>query len=123
MAKSKKLRERKATYLARAPLPTRHPYIVRVKGVCGGRPIIKGTRISVRDIAELYKRGETGDEIWQAYRRLKPAAVYDAISYYHDHQSAIEQEIRENRIEYVLAQNVATMDARGRIIFGKKKHA
>ncbi|MBI3422516.1 MAG: DUF433 domain-containing protein, partial [Acidobacteria bacterium] len=83
--------------------------------------MIKGTRISVRDIAMLYKRGETVGEILQTYRRLKPAAVYDAISYYHDHQSAIEQEIRENRIEFVLAQNAATMDARGRITFEKKR--
>ena len=27
---------------------TEHPYIVRVAGVCSGRPIIKSTRISVR---------------------------------------------------------------------------
>jgi uncharacterized protein (DUF433 family) len=105
------------------PRPTEHPYIVRIKGVSGGRPIIKGTRISVRDVAALYKRGETIDEILQTYHRLKPAAIYDAISYYHDHQSAIEQEIRENRIEKILVKHNATMDARGRIIFEKKKRS
>ena len=26
---------------------TEHPYIVRVQGVCGGRPVIEGTRLSV----------------------------------------------------------------------------
>ncbi|MCX7841059.1 MAG: DUF433 domain-containing protein, partial [Anaerolineae bacterium] len=97
------------------------PYIVRVKGVCDGRPIIKGSRVSVRDIAALYKRGETIDEILQTYRRLKPAAIYDAISYYHDHQAEIEQEIRENRIEYVLEKYNAMLDARGRVIFRNKK--
>lgn len=100
---------------------TEHPYIVRVKGVCGGRPSIKGSRISVRDIATLYKRGETVDEILQTYRQLKPAAVYDAISYYHDHQAEIEQEIHENRLEYLLAQYGATLDAHGRIVFQAKK--
>ncbi len=105
------------------PKLTEHPHIVRVKGVCGGRPIIKGTRISVRDVAALYKRGETTDEILQTYSRLKPAAIYDALSYYHDHQTEIEQEIRENRIEYILAKYNATLDARGRIIFPTKKRA
>lgn len=100
---------------------TEHPYIVRVKGVCDGRPVIKGSRVSVRDIAVLYKRGETVDEILQTYPRLKPAAVYDAISYYHDHQADIEQEIRENRIEYLLGKYNAKLDARGRIVFRNKK--
>jgi len=103
------------------PKTTEHPYIVRVKGVCGGRPIIKGTRISVRDIAGLYKAGDTVEEILQTHPHLTPAAVHDAISYYHDHQSAIEQELRENRIEYILAKYNATLDERGRIIFPRKK--
>ena len=32
---------------------TEHPYVERVPGVCGGAPIIKGTRIAVRLIAAL----------------------------------------------------------------------
>jgi uncharacterized protein (DUF433 family) len=77
--------------------PTEHPYIVRVPGVCDGRPIIKGTRISVRHIAQLYKAGDLVDEMLQAHPHLKAAAVYDAISYYLDHQGEIEQEIAEHR--------------------------
>jgi hypothetical protein len=69
------------------------------------------------------KRGEPVDEILQTYPHLKPAAVYDALSYYHDHQAAIEQEIRENRIEFVLAKHNATIDERGRIIFPKRRRA
>ena len=42
---------------------TEHPYIVRAPGVCSGRPIINGTRISVRHIAQLYKAGDTVEEI------------------------------------------------------------
>lgn len=103
------------------PKLTEHPHIVRVKGVCGGRPIIKGTRISVRDVAGLYKAGDTVEEILQSHRHLTPAAVHDAISYYHDHQPEIEQELRENRIEYILTEYNATIDARGRIIFPREK--
>ncbi len=47
---------------------TEHPYIVRVAGVCSGRPIIKSTRISICHIAQLYKAGDTVEEILQPIR-------------------------------------------------------
>jgi uncharacterized protein (DUF433 family) len=43
--------------------PTGHPYIVRVAGICAGRPTIKDSRIAVSHIAQLYKVGDTVDEI------------------------------------------------------------
>jgi uncharacterized protein (DUF433 family) len=61
---------------------TEHPYIVRVQGICGGRPIIKGSRISVRHIAQLHKAGDLVEDMVQAHPHLSAAAVYDAISYY-----------------------------------------
>lgn len=99
---------------------TEHPYIVRVARVCGGRPIIKGTRISVRQIAELSRRGETVDEILNAHPHLSAAAVHDAISYYFDHQEEINQEIEENRLEYLLAKAGAEIDKRGFFLPAKK---
>jgi uncharacterized protein (DUF433 family) len=92
---------------------TEHPYIVRVAGVCDGRPLIKGTRISVRHIAQSYKAGDTVEEILQAHPHLKAAAVHDAISYYLDHQPEIEQEIRENRLEGLLTKYGLERDERG----------
>jgi len=38
-------------------IKTSHPYVVKVQGVCGGNPIIRGTRISVWIIAYWFKRG------------------------------------------------------------------
>jgi uncharacterized protein (DUF433 family) len=100
--------------------PTEHPYIVRVPGVCGGRPIIKDTRISVRHIAQLYKAGDLVDEILQAHPHLRAAAVYDAISYYLDHQTEIEQEIAENRVEALAAKHGFALDERGFVRFAKE---
>lgn len=100
---------------------TEHPYIVRVEGVCGGRPIIKETRISVRYIAELYKAGDTVDEILQAHPHLSAAAVYDAISYYLDHQREIEQEISENRFEALMKTYDAKIDDEGFLHFTDPK--
>jgi len=100
--------------------PTEHPYIVRVKGVCGGRPIIKGTRMSVRHIAQLYKAGSPVEEILQAHPHLNAAAVYDAISYYLGHQQEIEQEITENRLEAIMVQYNMEMDQQGFLRFTKE---
>ena len=38
---------------------TTHPHVVQVEGVCGGRPTISGTRISVRTIAERVRLGDS----------------------------------------------------------------
>jgi len=102
---------------------TAHPYIVRVKGVCGGRPVIKGSRIAVRHIAQLYKAGDSVEEILQAHPHLNPAAVYDAISYYLDHQQEIEEEIAENRLEALRAKYGVQMDERGFLHFTEETPA
>ena len=96
---------------------TEHPYIVRVEGICGARPAIKDSRLSVRHIAQMYKAGDTVEEILQAHPHLKAAAVYDAISYYLDHQQEIEQEILENRFEALRAKYGLEIDAQGFVSF------
>jgi len=75
---------------------TEHPYIVRVPGVCGGRPIVAGTRISVRTIVERTRLGDPPDQIVVDYPPLTLAQVYDALSYYHEHQAKIDAEIAAN---------------------------
>lgn len=101
---------------------TEHPYIVRIPGICGGRPIIRNSRISVRQVAQLYKAGDLVDEIVQAYPQLAPAAVYDAISYYLDHQAEIEQEIVENRMEQLIAEHRLRVNERGFVTFPNKEN-
>ncbi|MGH7963629.1 MAG: DUF433 domain-containing protein [Candidatus Binatia bacterium] len=71
-----------------------HPYIEHKADTCGGRAIIKETRIEASLIAWCYKQGRSVDEILQSYPHLTPAQVYDARSYYFDYQSEIEEEIR-----------------------------
>ena len=95
---------------------TEHPHIVRVKGIRGGRPIIKSTGIEVALIVKLYKMGESVDEILSMYPHLAPAAVYDVLSYYHDHQEEIEQYIANQDLQSILERNALTIDNQGRII-------
>jgi uncharacterized protein (DUF433 family) len=100
---------------------TEHPHIGRVQGIYGGQPTLKGTRLSVRHIAQMYKAGDTVDEILQAHPHVQAAAVYDAISYYLDHQQEIEQEIAATRLEAVQGQYGLEVDERGFVSFPQEK--
>ena len=80
----------------------KHLYIEKKKGVCGGEPVIAGTRISVSLIAELERAGHNADEIVAMYPHITHAQVYDALSYYYHHRDEIDGIIAENREEYWL---------------------
>lgn len=98
-------------------LPSRHPHVAQTEGVCGGRARIRGTRISVRAIAELLLRGEPFEEISATYPHVEPAALQDAIGYYLDHRSEIDAEIEANELDNVLDHVGATLDPHGVIRF------
>lgn len=78
----------------------KHVHIECKKGVCGGEPVIIGTRISVRLIAELEQTGHSVDEIITMYPHITYAQVYDALSYYSDHRIEIDRLIEENKEDY-----------------------
>lgn len=92
---------------------TEHPYIVRHPGIGNGEPIIIDTRIAVRLIVGYYKRGAAVEEIERDYTFLSTAAIYDAISYYLDHQAEIEELIAAHQIENVLSKTGLTIDENG----------
>ncbi|MDO8637249.1 MAG: DUF433 domain-containing protein [Dehalococcoidia bacterium] len=99
---------------------TEHPHIVRVKGIRSGRPVIKDTGIEVALIVKLHKMGESVDEILSLYPNLAPAPVYDALSYYHNHQKEIEHLIADQDIQVILEQNDLTIDSQGHILPSSK---
>ncbi len=73
-----------------------HPYIETKKGIGSGRPIIKNTRTSVKNLIIYYKMGYTPEEIQRELPHLTLAQIYDAISYYYDHQDKIDKEISDD---------------------------
>lgn len=77
---------------------TEHYYIVTDDRILGGEPIIKGTRTPVRAIVELWRQGIQPEAIPQRLPHLTLAQVFDALSYYSDHQDQINQYILRNRI-------------------------
>jgi uncharacterized protein (DUF433 family) len=66
--------------------------------ILSGEPIIKGTRTPVRAIVELYRQGIQPEVIPQRLPHLTLAQVFDALSYYSDHQEEINRYIEQNRI-------------------------
>jgi uncharacterized protein (DUF433 family) len=94
-----------------------YPSITKVEGVCGGKAIIRGTRITVRHIATLIQEGVSVDAILETYPHLTRSQVNDALRYYDDHRSEIDAEIKENRIENMLKKYGAAMDERGIVHF------
>ncbi|HEY0605429.1 MAG TPA: DUF433 domain-containing protein [Herpetosiphonaceae bacterium] len=77
---------------------TEHYYIVIDDHILSGEPIIKGTRTPVRAIVELWRQGVQPEVIPQRLPHLTLAQVFDALSYYSDHQDEINQHILRNRI-------------------------
>jgi len=80
---------------------TEHFHIALDKNICGGRPIIKGTRISIANIAGYYLMGLSPEEIQRELPHLHLAQIYDALAYYLDHRETIDRDREEDREESV----------------------
>ena len=77
---------------------TGHCYVVTEDEILSGEPIIKGTRTPVRAIVETWRLGVLPEEIPRHLPHLTLAQVFDALSYYSDHQAQINAYIERNRI-------------------------
>lgn len=84
---------------------TEHPYIVRIPGVKGGEPIIKDKGVTVRTVIALKRQGVTPEQMVDDYDGvLTLAEIYDALSFYYDHQEEIERYLAEHRAALTLAE-------------------
>lgn len=70
--------------------------IARAADVCGDRPHIAGTRITVGRTATLWKQGLTPEEIAENWGDLTLAQVYAALTYYHANRDEIEQALQQD---------------------------
>lgn len=71
-------------------LKTEHPHIVVIEKESGPTAVVKGTRTAVWLIVRQLRAGDTPESIARALPQLSEAAVYDAISYYHDHRADLD---------------------------------
>jgi len=75
-----------------------HPYITKNASLLAGEPIIENTRTPVRAIVELWRMGVGPEEIPSRLPHLNLAQIFDALSYYSDHQAEINRHIERNEI-------------------------
>ncbi len=86
---------------------TRHRYIVSNDKILSGEPIIEGTRTPVRSIVENWHMGLMPEAIPRHLPHLTLAQVFDALSYYNDHQQEIDEYIERNRVPDELVDPLA----------------
>jgi uncharacterized protein (DUF433 family) len=71
-------------------------HIITNPAILGGKPSIKGTRISVEFILELFASGATFDDVLQTYPHLHREAVEEALRFAAEslkHDSLVTAEI------------------------------
>jgi uncharacterized protein (DUF433 family) len=67
--------------------------LVSSPDVCGGRLRIEGTRVTINQIATLYKQGFDAEAIGDQYPHLTLAQIYAALAYYHANSEEIEADL------------------------------
>lgn len=68
--------------------------IIEKREICGGAPVLKGTRIRVSDIVIEYEhKSLSPEEISREFPSLTIADVFSALTYYYEHPAKIREEI------------------------------
>lgn len=77
---------------------TNHPYIAIDHKLAGGQPVVRGSRITVMDIAVRYElMGMSADKIVDEYPHLKLEQIHDALSYYYEHKSSLDKKHKDDQ--------------------------
>ncbi len=56
-------------------------YIVSDKSICGGQPVIRGTRVTLRTVLASLAEGDSIEEILKAFPTLSYEAIRAVIAY------------------------------------------
>lgn len=62
-------------------IPAAQNVIVRDPKVCGGQPVIKGTRATLRTVLATLAEGASVDEVVQSFPSMRPFDVRAVIAY------------------------------------------
>ncbi len=74
---------------------TAYRYLMNLPGVCGGRTIVKDSRIGVHDVIGLMVNGANIEDVLRSYPALSRAQVYECLAYYEDHRTEIDALVAE----------------------------
>ena len=83
--------------MAKLAKTAEHPYIISQADLCGGSPVIKGTKFPVRSVVNyVLQQGLSPEELVKEFPHLTLAQIYDALSFYYDNKESIDRDIRDN---------------------------
>jgi len=73
-----------------------YPYVDCNPEIANGKPIIAGTRITVRCIVGYYQMGMISDEILRTLAHLTPSQLHSALAYYFNNQDEVDSDLAES---------------------------
>lgn len=74
-----------------------HPHVASDPKICGGSPVISGTRFPVRSVVTyVLRHGLTPEELVARFDHLTLAQIHDALAYYYDNREEIDRDIAGN---------------------------
>ncbi len=73
-----------------------HPFVSETPEVAGGYPVIRGTRIPLRAIIEVYRETPSIDSILEMYPHLTEEQVLGALEYYREYPERVDEDIATN---------------------------
>ncbi|GAC1363705.1 MAG: hypothetical protein NVS4B8_23340 [Herpetosiphon sp.] len=75
----------------------------------GDDPMIRGSDVSVREVAERHVAGDSIDDLKHRFPVLRVSQIHAALAYYYDHPEKIDQMIQARRQERSAASPGATL--------------
>jgi uncharacterized protein (DUF433 family) len=73
-----------------------HPYVSETPGVCGGYPVVRGTRTPVWVIVEHFRAAGAIEPILSALSHLSREQVQGALDYYAAYPARVDADIARN---------------------------
>jgi uncharacterized protein (DUF433 family) len=70
--------------------------IVRNSRICGGEPIVDGTRVPVRSIVLQWQHYQNLERVRAAFPRLDAQAIKEALAFYQANREEIDRLIEDN---------------------------
>lgn len=74
-----------------------------------GEPRVRGSDISIRELAQWHLQGNSIDDLRHHFPQLNQAQVYGALAYYYEHSDEIDRLIAARRAERAAAQPGASV--------------
>ncbi len=80
--------------------PEDHPYVHEVPGVCGGYPVIRNTRFSVRIVLGYIRGGWTVDDLAEHWPYIGKERFLGALDYYEKYPARVDEDIERHERVY-----------------------